>query len=123
MSCYYGPLETWKITYVPKEMNGGMRGVALVVYGDTVSGAHFTLDGRNGAVGVGNCLTLCYLTYQTFAVLLECNNRGGGTCAFSVGDNDYVAAFHNGYARVGGTKVDANDFCHNNVPPKYIGKG
>ena len=27
---YYGPLETWKIVYVPTTMNGGMRGVALV---------------------------------------------------------------------------------------------
>lgn len=27
---YYGPLETWKIVYVPKVMNAGMRGVALV---------------------------------------------------------------------------------------------
>ena len=26
----YGPLETWKIIYVPKVMNGGVRGVALV---------------------------------------------------------------------------------------------
>ena len=27
---YYGPMETWKVTYIPKEMNGGRRGVALV---------------------------------------------------------------------------------------------
>lgn len=27
---FYGKSETWKITYVPKVMNGGMRGVALV---------------------------------------------------------------------------------------------
>lgn len=27
---FYGPSETWKIVYVPKEMNGGRRGVALV---------------------------------------------------------------------------------------------
>lgn len=27
---YYGPLETWKVVYIPKEMNGGIRGVALV---------------------------------------------------------------------------------------------
>lgn len=27
---YYGPLETWKVVYVPKVMNGGVRGVALV---------------------------------------------------------------------------------------------
>ena len=26
----YGPKETWKVVYVPKVMNGGMRGVALV---------------------------------------------------------------------------------------------
>ena len=28
--CYYGPLETWKIVYIPVELNNGMRGVALV---------------------------------------------------------------------------------------------
>lgn len=27
---FYGAKETWKIIYVPKVMNGGMRGVALV---------------------------------------------------------------------------------------------
>lgn len=26
----YGKTETWKIVYVPKVMNGGMRGVALI---------------------------------------------------------------------------------------------
>jgi hypothetical protein len=27
---FYGPTETWKIVYYPKELNGGRRGVALV---------------------------------------------------------------------------------------------
>ena len=27
---FYGPSETWKVVYVPREMNGGRRGVALV---------------------------------------------------------------------------------------------
>lgn len=27
---YYGPLETWKVTYYPKDMIGGKMGVALV---------------------------------------------------------------------------------------------
>lgn len=27
---YYGPLETWKIVYTPRVMDGGRRGVALV---------------------------------------------------------------------------------------------
>jgi hypothetical protein len=31
---FYGKYETWKIVYVPKVMNGGMRGVALVEAGD-----------------------------------------------------------------------------------------
>jgi hypothetical protein len=26
----YGKTETWKIVYIPKEMNAGRRGVALV---------------------------------------------------------------------------------------------
>lgn len=28
--CYYGPLKTWKVVYIPKIMDGGRRGVALV---------------------------------------------------------------------------------------------
>lgn len=31
---FYGKWETWKIVYVPKEMNGGVRGVALVEASD-----------------------------------------------------------------------------------------
>jgi hypothetical protein len=31
---FYGVWETWKIVYVPKVMNGGTRGVALVEAGD-----------------------------------------------------------------------------------------
>lgn len=27
---YYGPLETWKIVYYPKQLSAGTRGVALV---------------------------------------------------------------------------------------------
>ena len=27
---FYGQWETWKIVYIPKVMNNGMRGVALV---------------------------------------------------------------------------------------------
>lgn len=31
---FYGKWETWKIVYVPKVLNGGIRGVALVEAGD-----------------------------------------------------------------------------------------
>lgn len=27
---YYGPLETWKVVYIPVNSTGGVRGVALV---------------------------------------------------------------------------------------------
>ena len=31
---FYGKWDTWKVVYVPKEMNGGLRGVVLVEAGD-----------------------------------------------------------------------------------------
>jgi hypothetical protein len=31
---FYGKWETWKVVYIPKVMNGGLRGVALVEAGD-----------------------------------------------------------------------------------------
>ena len=31
---FYGKWETWKIVYIPQEMNGGIRGVAFVEAGD-----------------------------------------------------------------------------------------
>lgn len=31
---FYGRWDTWKIVYIPKVMNNGMRGVALVEAGD-----------------------------------------------------------------------------------------
>ena len=31
---FYGKWDTWKIVYYPKELNGGMRGVAFVEAGD-----------------------------------------------------------------------------------------
>ena len=27
---FYGPTETWKVVYIPRVQNGGMKGVALV---------------------------------------------------------------------------------------------
>ena len=28
--CLYGPLKTWKVVYLPKNHEGGIRGVAFV---------------------------------------------------------------------------------------------
>lgn len=52
--CYYGPLETWKIVYLPRNNNGGMRGVALVeadckqmamyTFSQQYAGQYFTIE-------------------------------------------------------------------------------
>ena len=89
-----------------------LRGVLLAINVHLVVGAHVALNGRNGLIGVGDGLALCYLTHQTL-IVFECYNRGGGACALAVGDNDGFAALHNCYTGIGSTKVDANDFAHN----------
>ncbi len=37
---FYGVWETWKIVYIPKVMNGGVRGVAFVEAGDRHHAMH-----------------------------------------------------------------------------------
>ena len=71
------------------------------------------LDGADGPVGVGDRLTLCHLPDHPLAVFGEGHNGRSGASAFVVGDNDGLAAFHNCYTRVSRTKVDANNFSHN----------
>ena len=71
-----------------------------------------TLDGRDGLFGVGDSLALSHLAYQTL-IVFECYNRGGRAGALAIGDDDGFAAFHNCYAGIGGTKVDADDLTHN----------
>src|SRR5699024_9841114 len=90
-----------------------LGGVGLAVHVHLVVGAHLTLDGSNGAVGVGDSLALGHLANHTLAVLGEGHDRGGGAVAFRVGDNDGLAAFHNSNTRVGRTEVDTDDLRHN----------
>ena len=82
-----------------------LRGVGLVVYVHLVVGAHFTLDGGNGTVGVGDGLTLCDLTHHTLAGLCKCNDGRSGARAFGVGDDDGFSALHNCHAAVSSTKI------------------
>ena len=70
------------------------------------------LDGRNGLIRIGDGLTFGNLANQTLTIF-ECDNRRGGTGALAVGDNDGFAAFHNGYAGIGSTKVDTDNLTHN----------
>ena len=77
-----------------------------------------TFDTHNGLIGVGDRLSFCDLTDHSFAALGKSNDGRRGSGAFGVGDNGGFAAFKYCYARVGRTKVNTNNFSHNNVPPK-----
>ena len=115
-------IELSGVTFQLLEHHGAdlLGGVALAVHGDLVIRAHLPLDGRDGAVGVGDGLTLGHLANHPLSVLGEGHHRGGGAVAFGVGDDDGFAALHDRYAAVGGTQVDTDDFRHNFVPPIYI---
>ena len=89
-----------------------LRGIGLAVDVDAVVRTHVTLDGNDGAVRIGDRLTLGDLADHALAVLGERDDRRGRARAFRVGDDDGFAALHNGYARVCGTKVNADDFAH-----------
>ena len=90
-----------------------LGGVLLAAQGDLLVGAHLALDGRDGVFRVGDGLALGHLADQTVAGLGEAHHGRGGACAFGVGDDDGLAAFHHGDAAVGSTKVDTNDLAHN----------
>ena len=90
-----------------------LRRVALAVDVHLVVGAHLTLDGDDGAVRVGNGLTLGDLAHHTLAVLADGQNGGGGAVALSVGDDDGLAALHHGNAGIGGTQINTDDLRHN----------
>ena len=75
--------------------------------------AHLTLDGSDGAVRIGDGLTLCRLAHHTLAALAEGHHGRGGAVALCVGDDNSLAAFHDGDAGIGRTKVDTDNFRHN----------
>ena len=87
--------------------------VGLPVDAHPVIGAHLALDGGDGAVGVGDGLALGHLANHALAGLGKCHHGRGGAVALCVGDNNCLAALHDGYAGIGGAKVDTDNFRHN----------
>jgi len=90
-----------------------LGGVLLAVDVHPVVTAHLALDGDDGAVGVGDGLALCHLAHHALAVFGESHHRGGGAVTFRVGDDNGLAALHDGDARVSRTEIDTDDFSHN----------
>ena len=89
-----------------------LRGVALAVDRHLVVRAHLALDRGDGAVGVRDGLALGHLADHALAVLGEGHNRRRGARAFGVGDNDSLAALHDGHAAVGSSEVNTDDLSH-----------
>ena len=90
--------------------------VCFAIDGYRVVCTHVTFDGHNCAVRVYNCLTLCNLTYKTFAVLRKTNYGWSCSVAFCIGDYDWFATFQYCNARVCCTKVNTDNFSHNISP-------
>ena len=89
---------------------GGMF-LPAVHFRRSVLAAHQTLDGEDGALGVGHGLTFGDLANQAF-LIGESNHGGSGAAALRIGDALGVLAFHDVDTGVGGPKVDADDFGH-----------
>ncbi len=84
-----------------------LRRVLLVVDADGPVGAHVALDGRDGAVDVGDVLALGGLADQHLAVLGERDDGRRGPRALGVGDDGGLSALQDRDHRVGGTQVDS----------------
>ena len=94
-----------------------LRGVGLAV--DVVglpALAHVALDRAEGAIGVGDRLTLGDLADEHLAGLRERDDRRGRAGALGVGDDDGFAAFEDRDHRVGGSEVDADCLGHGVAP-------
>src|SRR5262249_57669770 len=70
------------------------------------------LDGEHGILGVRDGLTTGDLTDQPLAALRERHHGGGDAATLGVRDDDGVAPFHHGDARVRGPQIDSDDFRH-----------
>jgi hypothetical protein len=77
-----------------------------------VAPTHEALDGEDGVLRVGDCLPLGYLAHQPLAALGKGDDRGGRPRTFFVRNHFGLAAFKDGYARVGGAQIDTDNLCH-----------
>ena len=93
-----------------------LRGVLLVVDLLGPVGAHVALDGGDGAVDVGDGLTLGDLADEHLALLGEGDDRRGGAGALGVRDDGGLAALEDGDGGVGGAEIDSDDTGHGCLP-------
>ena len=74
--------------------------------------ANQALDGIQRVARVGDGLAFGGCADQNFTVFLVSNDGRRGACTLGVFNNLGGVAFHDGHARVGGAKVNANNSSH-----------
>ena len=89
-----------------------LRAVVLAVNVHLPVRAHVTLDGADGAVGVGDRLTLRHFTHENLTGGGEGDHGRSGAGSLGVGDDGGLATLEDSDDRVGGAEVDAYCTCH-----------
>jgi hypothetical protein len=85
---------------------------------------HEPLDGKNGVFWIRDGLTLGNLSHEPFAVLGDGYDGRRQPRAFLIDDNRRFPALHDRDDRVGGAKVDPDDFaCHVLLSPNWFEMG
>ena len=86
-----------------------LRRIFVAVDVQPVIGAHLTLDGGHRAVVIRDRLTLGKASNHTLTGLGEADDGRRRSAALGIGNDDRLAALHDGDAGIGGAKVNAND--------------
>ena len=89
-----------------------LRGQVFAVDMHPVVTAHMALDTGDGAPGICGDLALGRTAHQTFTVLREGYNAGGGALTLRIGDDHGLAALHHCHAGIGRAEIDADYFAH-----------
>jgi hypothetical protein len=70
------------------------------------------LDAKDRVLRVGHRLALGDLAHQALAVAGNGHHRGRGSAAVGIGDDRGVTTVHDGYTRIGCSKIDSDSFAH-----------
>ena len=89
-----------------------LRGQVFAVDVHPVVTAHMALDAGDGAPGICGDLSLGRTAHQTFTVLREGHNAGGGALTLRIGDDHGLAALHHCHTGIGRAEIDADYFAH-----------
>ena len=80
--------------------------------GIIVLAAHKALDRVDRIFRIGDSLTLRYFANKSLTTFVHSHNRGCGTRAFRVRNDDRLSTFHNSDTRVCRSQIDSNNLWH-----------